>query len=187
MLDAMAAGQPVATHHYSGGMTAGTVRNAELRDASAIARVHLEAWRETYTGIVPDSMLADEVYDSRLQLWTRILSMDPVPGQNVVAESGDQIVGFASAGEPFGPDAEHGHAFARSWHLYSIYLLASHHGSKLGQTMLDAVVGDRPTQLWVLQGNNRAIRFYERNGFAADGATDADPRAPGLVEVRMVR
>jgi hypothetical protein len=28
--------------------------------------------------------------------------------------------------------------------------------------------------LWVLAGNERAIRFYERNGWIADGATQTE-------------
>lgn len=164
-----------------------SVRAATLDDAAGMARVHLDSWRETYRGMLPDALLADDVYESRVRLWSGILAMDPIPGVHVVAEVGDRIVGFASAGAAAGPDAEHGHPVARPWHLYSIYLLASAHGSGLGQAMLDAAVGERPAQLWVLRGNQRAIRFYERNGFVADGATDVDPRSPSVVELRMVR
>ena len=45
-------------------------------------------------------------------------------------------------------------------------------------------LGDSPAYLWVLDGNVRAIGFYERHGFAFDGATK--PEDVGL-ERRMVR
>ena len=36
----------------------GSIRVAEVADAAAIAAVHVEAWRETYVGIVPVQVLA---------------------------------------------------------------------------------------------------------------------------------
>jgi hypothetical protein len=52
---------------------------------------------------------------------------------------------------------------------------------------IEAVLQDDPAQLWVLRGNHRAIAFYERNGFAADGVVFIDQSEPSLVELRMVR
>jgi ribosomal protein S18 acetylase RimI-like enzyme len=105
----------------------------------------------------------------------------------VVGRRGGVTVGFATSGKASGPDAEHGFPPARPLKLFTIYLLASAHGSGLGQQMLDAVLGDSPAQLWVLRGNERAISFYRRNGFIADGAEFADAADPNRVEVRMVR
>ncbi len=45
-------------------------------------------------------------------------------------------------------------------------------------------IGDSAAYLWVLDGNARAIRFYERHGFAFDGTTKRED--VGL-ERRMVR
>jgi len=53
--------------------------------------------------------------------------------------------------------------------------------------MLEAVLQDDPAQLWVLRSNDRAIAFYERNGFAVDGVEFIDPSEPSLVELRIVR
>jgi hypothetical protein len=36
----------------------GSIRIATAADAAAIAITHVESWRETYTGIVPDHVLA---------------------------------------------------------------------------------------------------------------------------------
>ncbi len=40
------------------------IREARLEDASAIARVHIDAWRETYQGIIPDTYLAQLSYET---------------------------------------------------------------------------------------------------------------------------
>jgi ribosomal protein S18 acetylase RimI-like enzyme len=105
----------------------------------------------------------------------------------VVAERDGVVVGFANSGNARGPDAEHGFVPARQLHLFSIYLLASAHGSKLGQMMLDAVLEEKPAQLWVLRGNGRAIAFYARNGFVADGIEFIDSSDANRVELRMIR
>lgn len=163
------------------------VREAEPSDAEDVARVHVDAWRETYSGVLADHHFSEQAFSRRKQYWTRYLSLEPRPGRMVVAERGGTPVGFANSGEARGPDAEHGFPPARSLHLFSIYLLAAAHGSGLGQSMLDEVLRDEPAQLWVLRGNERAIAFYERNGFVADGVELVDPSDPGRVELRMVR
>lgn len=76
---------------------------------------------------------------------------------------------------------------ARNLQLYTIYLLTAAHGTGLGQSMIEAVVGDAPAQLWVLRANDRAIAFYKRNGFAADGVEFTDSAEPNRAEIRMVR
>jgi ribosomal protein S18 acetylase RimI-like enzyme len=163
------------------------VRDAVASDAANIARVHIDAWRETYSGVLERHHFSEEAFSRRQQFWTGYLSLVPRPGRMVVAERGGITVGFANSGEARGPDAEHGFPPARSLHLFSIYLRAAAHGGGLGQSMLDSVLGDDPAQLWVLRGNHRAIAFYERNGFAADGIEFIDPSEPNLVELRMVR
>jgi len=164
-----------------------SVRDAVASDAENIARVHVDAWRETYSGVLADHHFTEEAFSRRRQFWTRYLSLAPRPGRMVVAERGGAPVGFANAGDARGPDAEHGFPPARSLHLFSIYLLSAAHGSGLGQSMLDAVLRDDPAQLWVLRGNHRAIAFYERNGFAVDGIEFIEPSEPSLVEIRMLR
>lgn len=69
-----------------------------------------------------------------------------------------QIVGFASTGPPREQPP------VSDLELGNIYLLAAHHGSGLGQELLDVVLGGRGASLWVLDDNPRAQAFYTRNG-----------------------
>jgi ribosomal protein S18 acetylase RimI-like enzyme len=163
------------------------VREAELADAERIARVHVESWRETYSGMLNDRYFSEEAFAHRAGFWARYLAMDPRPGQMSVAVHHGSIIGFANAGASVGPDAVHGFPVARSTTLFSIYLLAASHGAGIGRALLDAVVGQDPAQLWVLRGNARAIAFYRRNGFDFDDTEYADPADPNLVELRMGR
>ena len=45
----------------------GSIRVAGVADAAAIAAVHVEAWRETYVGIVPVQVLAGLSVDRRMR------------------------------------------------------------------------------------------------------------------------
>lgn len=166
-------------------MTADVVRIPTLDDVAGIARVHVQSWRETYTGLVPDELFGDAAYERRVRFWTRVLE-DPPPRVRVADHDGE-IIGFAFAGAARGPDVTKGFEPTRPLHLYSIYVLARRHGTGIGQHLLDGVIGDEPAQLWVARENPRARAFYERNGFAMDGIEYADPDFSGLVEVRMVR
>lgn len=49
------------------------IRPARMADADAIARVHVDSWRTTYPGIVPDDYLATMSYEQRSGVWQRIL------------------------------------------------------------------------------------------------------------------
>lgn len=163
------------------------VRSATLDDADGLAEIHVQSWRETYSGLIPDRLMSAETLDARRRMWSLILSVDPLPGTVAVAERDGKVVGFAFAGTSDHPDATKGYEVARDLHLYSIYLAAAEHGAGTGQALLEAAIGDRPAQLWVLLANDRARMFYERHGFHEDGVQFADPDLDGLVEVRMVR
>ncbi|MBA2694595.1 MAG: GNAT family N-acetyltransferase, partial [Actinobacteria bacterium] len=73
-----------------------------------------------------------------------------------------------------------------AYQLWAINLVPEHQGTGLAQRLMAEVLGDGPAYLWVATGNERAIRFYQRHGFAADGAETADQH-DGIVEIRMVR
>ncbi|HEY9263155.1 MAG TPA: GNAT family N-acetyltransferase [Mycobacterium sp.] len=163
------------------------VREALDSDAGGVARTHVDSWRETYSGVLDERFFSMDAFRRRLEFWTCYLSTEPRPGRMAVAVRDGDVIGFANAGDAVGPDAEHGVGPARPLHLFSIYLLLSAHGTGAGQALLDSVVSDEPAQLWVLRGNDRAISFYQRNGFAFDGVEYIDPARVNLVELRMVR
>jgi hypothetical protein len=78
----------------------GSIRTATVADAAAIGSVHVEAWRETYVGIVPDHVLAGLSVDGRAAMWGRILCNPTALNESAafVAERGGTIVGFGCCG-----------------------------------------------------------------------------------------
>jgi ribosomal protein S18 acetylase RimI-like enzyme len=125
------------------------IRAATLHDAEPIARVHIESWRTTYKGIVPDDFLAPLSYAQREQFWYQMLTD---PGSRTVVyiaegESG-QVVGFASGGPERRGDPVY------TGELYAIYLLAPHQGHGIGRqlaiTLVIRLMQDGLTALLVL-------------------------------------
>ncbi len=157
----------------------GSVRRATVDDVDAISRVHYRTHVETYSGHFPPEVIEGNPPERRARMWSHIIGEQR--GDVWVAELDNEIVGFAHTGTPRDEDPP------RDLELSTIYLLAAHHGSGLGQSLLDAVLGDRPATLWVLAENPRAIAFYRKNGFKLDGAEKIDPDYGNIREVRLVR
>lgn len=157
------------------------VRAARLDDVSAMARVIVESWRETYRGLMRDEVLDDlGLVASRERFWTAALTDERYAANRAaVAERDGAIVGVAMSGPPLDADA------TWSRQLYILYVLAAQHGSGAGAALLDAVVSaGEDVALWVADPNPRAQAFYRRHGFVADGTTTVDD---GVTEIRMRR
>lgn len=150
-----------------------TLRAAAPPDADEIARLNVATWREAYAHLLPADFFTDEFVASRHAMWQRVLG-EPRPGFIVqVAEVDRRIVGYGFAGPSFGAPGEH---LPSERQLYGLYVSAAHHGTGVGQSLLEAVLGDGPAMLWVAA----------RNRFAFDGTEQTDPIA-GIVDARMVR
>jgi len=50
------------------------IRAAQTDDAAAIAKVHVDTWRMTYRGIVPDDHLANLSYEQRERTWQNAIA-----------------------------------------------------------------------------------------------------------------
>lgn len=152
-----------------------------MHDADELGRVHVQVWRETYSGHMPADYL--ETLDSvrSAERWRLRLELDEPDGIVVVATGpDDEIVGIASAG----PTRDKGEP--TDWELYAINVIAAHHGTGVADQLIAAAISQRPATLWVLSENARAQAFYRRHGFTVAGATKVH-EATGAPEIRMVR
>ncbi len=158
------------------------VRKPQPEEASRIADLHQLTWEETYHDKLPAVAWGPGAHKRRTQMWQQITS-DPQEGHRyAVLDVDGRLSGFAGAGPAREADAP------RDYQLWFVYLLQAEQGTGAGQALFDEVVGDRPCYLWVLDDNPRARRFYERNGFVADGARQPVGFEGSTAEViRMVR
>jgi ribosomal protein S18 acetylase RimI-like enzyme len=118
-------------------------------------------------------------------MWREGLSRQPQPGSAtfVVEEAGD-VIGFASVGASRDADAE------REGELYAIYLDPRCWGRAIGKALLlraeESLRGsgfDRAV-LYVLEGNERAERFYRSAGWEQDGSKVDQFQGATVTELR---
>jgi GNAT superfamily N-acetyltransferase len=138
------------------------IRPATIRDAAAIARVHVESWRTTYRGILPEAFLASLSAAGYAERWERVIG-DGATAVHVVEDAGE-LVGFASGGR------ERAGETGYTGELYAIYLVDRAqrlgHGRELLRAIVDGLrrMGLRDMIIWVLRDNQPARLFYERLG-----------------------
>lgn len=164
-----------------------TVREPQEGDAAQIAQVHVTAWKQAYSGLLPERFWDDQALANRIQLWTDVIADDDHRSCARVAELAGKIIGIAMAGVPRDDDVD------GATELFLMYLLAEHYGSGAADALLHEVLGEESASLWVFAENARAQAFYRKHGFTADGAEtdlgeeehDGDLR--GIREIRMVR
>jgi L-amino acid N-acyltransferase YncA len=126
------------------------IRKAKLLDAPAIAKAHIDAWRNNYKGIVADDFLSNMDYRKRTERWNKILSQNA--SSTFVAIENDEILGFASAGKNRDDNIYKGE-------LYSMYMTMRHQkrgiGLKLIQTAVDYLLENKMNSMsvWVLKDN----------------------------------
>ncbi|MDV2581808.1 GNAT family N-acetyltransferase [Alkalibacillus haloalkaliphilus] len=138
------------------------IREANISDASGIGKVHVDSWRTTYKGIVPDDFLNNLTYEKREKLWINNISAQD---QYIIVaedESG-QIVGFASGGKRVTNVQEN------AGDLTSIYILEEFQGQGVGTKLMKDMfayfreVGYNTIFVEVLKSNETKF-FYEAFG-----------------------
>lgn len=158
------------------------IRRAEPTDAAGIARVHVQSWRSTYRGIVPDTYLDDLDEAERAGHWRDLLENGMLV---LVAERAGDVIGFATGGKSRGGvascDAE----------LYAIYLLEEAQRARIGRDLLHELArtlsrqGFRSMEVWVL-AKNPSKEFYARMGADYAGSKEIEIGGATLMEMAYV-
>ncbi|MFI9154405.1 GNAT family N-acetyltransferase [Streptomyces sp. NPDC053367] len=144
-----------------------------LADCGRVAEIRVGGWRSAYRDLMPQSHLDGlSVTEDAARHRTRFAAADGST-LDLVAERDGEVVGWACHG-PY----RDGEVRTADAELYAIYVDPAHCGGGVGQALLAESVArctsaGRPRMLlWVLKGNARARRFYERAGFRADGTEE---------------
>jgi len=140
------------------------ISRASPEDAYAIAKIHVDSWREAYRTILPAEYLAALSVEKRQTFWTQ--SIAEGKSELWLAKADGVIQGWISFGKS--RDDDLGAADAEIWALYVAPPFWSKGiGLQLWLKAKDFLSsqGFSSCSLWVLSENVRAIRFYETVGF----------------------
>jgi ribosomal protein S18 acetylase RimI-like enzyme len=164
------------------------VRTAAGDDLDAVLEIGHRTWPGTFEPIAGP----EYVEMGLAKWWTPDAAIPAIrAGRTLVAEVGGEVVGMAVYGTH---DAD--------LVLWKLYVLPEHHGRGVGRRLLAAVLaraaelGHPSLSVSVVEGNDRALRFYARHGFRevareAGGsglpdsiwvARDIDPAHPAPVQ-----
>jgi GNAT superfamily N-acetyltransferase len=149
----------------------------------------VRSWQAAYRGLLPDAYLDQLDVEARRVGWAQTIAETDWPrsGTLVATEANANVVGFAHLGPTRDDDLDP----AVVGELAAIYALPEVWGSGVGRRLMVAAVnvlrdaGFGDAILWVLEGNDRAQRFYEIGGWVLDGtAKDIVIADTSLAEVR---
>lgn len=183
------AGRPATRTRGSQVNDALTVRWATPGDAEAIARIHVRSWRATYTGLLPDEILAGLDVRRRTEDWRGWLSQEPPALHTLVAESCGDLTGFLAMALP-ARDAEEAEDVAE---IPALYLDPNRRRRGIGRALMGAALaemrarGYREAVLWMLRGNAGAAAFYDATGWRDDGGRRGSQYFRDLKELVEVR
>jgi ribosomal protein S18 acetylase RimI-like enzyme len=148
------------------------LRPATPADARAIARIHVETWRSTYPGMLPDKTLIDMTVDGKARSWRVSLTREINASVVLVAEAEDDgPVGFGSVGRNRSPNLP----FAGE--VETLYVLPDWQNRGIGRALLTACFDALKRRelvsalIWVLADNPSRF-FYERMGGKRAGERD---------------
>ncbi|GAA0796119.1 GNAT family N-acetyltransferase [Spirilliplanes yamanashiensis] len=142
--------RPVATH----------------ADLMAVGALHLASRASAYAGLIPAGALAATPAAAMGEWWAERWRWEADTHRLTVADDGGTIVGFTYTGPSETPGAAE---------LYGIHVAPDRVGSGVGRLLMISALeqlrahGEPRAVLWVLEGNARARRFYERGGWVDEG------------------
>lgn len=155
-------------------------REAEPKDAEAIGKVRVAAWREAYRQFMPEDFLNSLDPASNMEeLTARLSSQGPDFTISVAEERGD-VIGFSIIGEP------RYEAAAKTIELWAVNVLPNHWRMGIGSGLIEWAIdysiraGFNSLELWCIKGNTPAEKVYRKFGFIESGQARSTSRLTGI-------
>ncbi len=137
-------------------------REATIADCLSVARVHVQSWKESFAGIVPQTFLDKMSVENRAKAFEKGFSAASY--KMYVAEVPKRgIVGFADFGEPRET------IDAREGELYAIYLLSEFQRKGVGERLfnlgVEFLIGSGKSSMYLLTLEVSPYKsFYKKMG-----------------------
>ena len=107
------------------------------------------------------------------------------PENTLIAKDKEKVVGFAV----YGPSRDED--LIDAGEVIAIYVLSAYYGQKIGYRLMNEAFSRlkeyNTILVWVLEKNERAIRFYHKYGFEFDGCKKQWNLGTPVSIVRMIK
>ncbi|NNN20485.1 MAG: GNAT family N-acetyltransferase [Acidimicrobiales bacterium] len=161
------------------------IDRAEIDDIYDIAKIHVHSFTMGYDDLVDHKLIHYYNFENRVHLWRKLISESSPPKTLSIKLLADQkIAGITH----YGPDRVTGN---ETCEITGFYLHPSFWGMGGGTLLLQGTLeiakmaSYKKVGLWVLSENERAIKFYTKNGFSPDGSKRIENIAN--VEIEEIR
>lgn len=141
------------------------IRHAQPSDLALVADIQTESWQDAYADVFPADYLVNQLSQNLKRHWNE---MEIRPEDLVLVAEDDVVVGFIAIW--CRPDPM----------IDNLHVKPARRSQKLGSALMQAAArhliqqGHKSAYLWVVQSNQRAIRFYEKLGGVRTGLADLD-------------
>jgi GNAT superfamily N-acetyltransferase len=139
-----------------------TYREASVAECEAVAKVHVRSWKESFAGLVPQTVMDRITVENRTKAFEKRFQSDSY--KLYVGEAADRgLIGFADCGEP----RERIDTYQAE--LYAIFLLPEFQGSGVGRQLfslcVEGLVKSGKSSMYLLAFENSPYRsFYDKMG-----------------------
>lgn len=168
------------------------VQEATPEDAEGIINVQYKTWLSTYPKVAPDFVDEKAIHAKFHNLeekinhtCERISKKDPKEILQLVARTGEEIIGFSIAKRNLEKPSE----------ILALYVLEDFQGhgiggQLMGQSLRWLGADENRVNLHVVEGNSSSISFYERHGFTISKKlppSENPPEGIYMPEIEMSR
>ncbi len=154
--------------------------------AEELGFIHATSYRRAYRGIVPDNILAEYTPQKRAAAFRQAIAKDE--DEIYLFKVNHSAVGFAVLNKhPHYPGAAEDEA-----EINALFFLPDFWGMDAASRALAfcfnrlRLLGYKRATVWVMEGNDRARRFFEKNGFLPTGEKRAIQIGLYLVEHQLI-
>lgn len=151
-----------------------TISLAGAEEASAIAKIRVLAWQRAYRGLVPQGVLdAMNIETDTQRTRQRMLEPRRKVAEDWLLRRGGAAIGWLSTGTCRDKDLSSGSI----GEVFALYVLPEAWGQGIGHALMNFAANRfsklryKTAVVWVMEGNEVAERFYERQGYALDGTS----------------
>lgn len=147
---------------------------AGINDAEVVGLVHSTAWKQAYENVFPMEYLYSDTPAKRTEEFLESCNNKDV--FYYLLYEAELVVGVVKVMKCLD-----------RYEILSFYILEEHRSKGFGKQVviyLNKLLGGEKMQLWVLEDNIKARRFYENNGFINTGNTRVICRGNSYVQIQ---